>query len=78
MYKVLIGFFDGENGKAWPLDKGGYRYSAGDPYPKEGFTPPDGHIEYLLGSENKFKGPVIERVPGRPKKPAPATDETKG
>lgn len=62
MYKVVKAFTDGENGRAWPPDKGGFPYGVGDVYPKEGFEPSGEHISYLLGTGNNFGVPVIEKI----------------
>lgn len=61
MYRVLTAFVDGENGKAWPPDKGGHSYAVGDTYPKGGFEPSESHIAYLL-SGGLWKKPVIAPV----------------
>lgn len=62
MYKVIIGFTDGENGRAWGATQGGHRYEPGDTYPQDGFRPAAEHTEYLLSDRNRFKCPVIGEV----------------
>jgi len=54
-YKVLVSFSD---------DKDSFSaYIAGrDIYPREGYEPSEKRLEYLLGSENNFKRPVIEPI----------------
>lgn len=54
-YKVLVSFSD---------DKDNFSvYIAGrDIYPREGYEPSEKRVEYLLGSENNFKRPVIEPI----------------
>ncbi len=54
-YKVLVSFSD---------DKDNFSvYIAGrDIYPREGYKPSEKRVEYLLGSENNFKRPVIEPI----------------
>ena len=39
MYKVLMPFVDGENGKPLAEKDGGHTYAEGDEYPKSGFEP---------------------------------------
>ena len=66
-HDVLISFTDPED-KAAP--KGANVYWAGkSQYPREGYTPPEKRLAYLLGSENQLKRPVIA-----PLTPVPAQE----
>ena len=60
MYRTLEGFTDGEKGLAYPPQRGGVYYAAGDDYPVDGFKPTKAHINYLLGDKNTLGRPVIE------------------
>lgn len=54
MYKVIKTFTD--------LQDNGYKYRAGDVYPRPGYTASDERIEELSGYENKRKTPLIEHI----------------
>ena len=64
MYKVLAMFTD--------LQDGGYKYDAGDTYPRKGYKPSEERIAELASSANKRGQAVIEEV-----KPAPKKKSTK-
>ena len=75
MYKVLVMFVDGENGRQFPPDDGGNAYAAGEEYPKNGFIPTESPLAYLLGDKNGFGKPVIEQT--EKKDPAPRARRTR-
>lgn len=52
MYRVLRYFED--------LQDGGYKYNAGDRYPRDGLSPSEGRIGELSGPSNKQGRPLIE------------------
>lgn len=56
MYKVLVAFTD--------LDDCERRYSVGDTYPREGYTPTERRVKALASSANKLGTAVIEYVEG--------------
>lgn len=62
MYEAIIAFADGENGIPWSVAEGGYGYSEGDTYPKEGINISEEHLKYLLSDKNKFGKPVIKKL----------------
>ena len=53
-YTVIKHFTDLQDGK--------YKYSDGDAYPREGYTPSEERIAELAGSDNKQGRPLIEAV----------------
>lgn len=54
MYKAIINFTDLQDRK--------HTYSAGDVYPRKGYTPTEGRIKELAGANNKLGKPVIEYI----------------
>jgi hypothetical protein len=54
MYTVLVEFFD--------LQDNGYRYNAGDSYPREGLEPTANRIDELASDKNKRGLPLIKKA----------------
>lgn len=54
MYRVIVNFTDLQDGRK--------TYTAGDMYPRKGYTPTEKRIRELLSSTNKIGKPVIERT----------------
>lgn len=53
-YKVIYPFADLHDKK--------YKYEAGDEFPRQGLEVSEDRIEELMGSKNKIKKPLIEKV----------------
>jgi hypothetical protein len=54
MYTVLVEFFD--------LQDNGYRYNAGDSYPREGLEPTANRIDELASDRNKRGLTLIKKA----------------
>ena len=61
-YKVVKDFID--------LNDSGIRYSAGDPYPRPGFTTTETRLLELSTARNRRGSPLIEKGEEPVKKPA--------
>lgn len=61
MYTVLVEFFD--------LQDNGYRYSAGDNYPRKGLEPTVNRINELASEKNKRGLPLIKKAVEKAVKP---------
>ena len=55
MYIVLNTFYD--------LKDCEHLYNAGEPYPRDGYTPTDERVEELLTERNRMGKPMIQSVP---------------
>lgn len=54
MYKALVNFRD--------LQDNGYKYQAGDDFPRKGMKPSKERLEELLTDKNRRHKPMIEEV----------------